>query len=405
MIYLDNAATTKVAPEVLESMMPWLTDGYGNPSSQYSIGIEAKNAIETAREIIARSINADPKEIYFTSGGTESDNMVLNTNRCSTIVSSTIEHHAVLNCVLKHGCYFVSVDKNGTVDLHELEDTLEQLKKERPSGYKLTEEKQLVSIMYANNEIGTIQDVDSIGWLCKRNSFDFHVDAVQAVGHVPIDVQKSRIDYLSASAHKFNGPKGVGFLYIKEDKFQEGQRKFMEGGGQERKVRPGTQNVAGIVGMAKALEIAVANMRDDTRRISECRNILYGEITNKIPRAHINGTADWRKRLPGNLNFRFDGIRGEELLEWLNQNEICVSSGSACSINDVKPSFVLRAIGLNDDEARSSIRFSIGKYNNKKEMYEVAKMVEYFVNVIHAEQMEVKNGGKRKGTRLGIKSK
>ena len=373
MIYLDNAATTKIDPDVLEAMMPWLTDHYGNPSSAYSIGIEAKTAIEKARETIANAINAEPTEIYFTSGGTESDNTVLMNSRKSTVITDLMEHHAVLECMSEHAIY-VDVDKNGFIDLHSLEEKLDYCK-DFPWG-------KLVSIMYANNEIGTLQDVDSIGWLCKRNGFNFHTDAVQAVGHIPIDVKKSRINYLSASAHKFNGPKGVGFLYIKEETHNNRQGKFMKGGMQERNFRAGTQNVAGIVGMAKALEIAVTNIRDDTHRVNECRNILYGEITNKIPRAHINGTADWRKRLPGNLNFRFDGIHGEELVEWLNQNEICVSSGSACSTGDGKPSHVLKAIGLTDEEARSSVRFSIGKYNKKKEMYEVAKLVEYFVNTV-----------------------
>lgn len=372
MIYLDNAATTKIDPEVYEAMQPYLLEQYGNPSAQYALGIDAKNAVEKARETIAGCLNCEPEEIYFTSGGTESDNWILNQPNWDVIITSEIEHHAVLNNVItKHYKSEIGVDKYGRIQLDKFREEIEQFR---------GMQNICASIMFANNEIGTIQDMSIIAGICKDNNVFLHTDAVQAFGHIPIDVQQIPVNALSSSGHKFNGPKGIGFLYIRKgfDIIP-----MLRGGKQENHLRSGTENVAGIVGIAKAAEISIRDMKANTLKINEIRNILYGEITNKIPIAHLNGTADWRKRLPGSLNFRFDGVRGEELVEWFNQNEIAVSSGSACATGTGEVSHVLRAIGLTEQQARSSVRFTAGKFNDRREVQKVVDVLEFYVNTVH----------------------
>lgn len=372
MIYLDNAATTKIDPEVYEAMQPYLLEQYGNPSAQYALGTEAKNAVEKARETIAGCLNCEPEEIYFTSGGTESDNWILNQPNWDVIITSEIEHHAVLNNVItKHYKSEIGVDKYGRIQLDKFREEIEQFR---------GMQNICASIMFANNEIGTIQDMSIIAEICKDNNVFLHTDAVQAFGHIPIDVQQIPVNALSSSGHKFNGPKGIGFLYIRKG-FDISP--ILRGGKQENHLRSGTENVAGIVGIAKAAEISIRDMKANTLKINEIRNILYGEITNKIPIAHLNGTADWRKRLPGSLNFRFDGVRGEELVEWFNQNEIAVSSGSACATGTGEVSHVLRAIGLTEQQARSSVRFTAGKFNDRREVQKVVDVLEFYVNTVH----------------------
>ena len=359
--YFDNAATTKLDDEVLKEMLPYLKDNYGNPSSIYKLGREARKAIEDSREKIAKVLNCKANEIYFTAGGSESDNTAIkgiakaNKKRGNHIITSKIEHPAVLETckqLEKEGfeITYISVDEKGIVDLEELKKSI------KPTTI-------LITIMFANNEIGTIQPIEEIGKIAKGNNIYFHTDSVQAVGSIKIDVQKLNIDSLSLSGHKFYGPKGVGALYVKTGVPFE---KFISGGHQERNKRAGTENVAGIVGIGKAIELAYENLDEYNKKIKELRDYYVKQVEEKIPYIKING--DMEKRLPGNSNISFRFIEGEGLLLNLDLKGICASSGSACTSGSLDPSHVLLAIGLPHEIAHGSLRVSIGKYNTKEEI-------------------------------------
>lgn len=369
-IYLDNNATTKTDEEVVKAMMPYLLENYGNPSSIYKIGRENRKAVEESREKIAEILNCKPDEIYFTSGGSESDNTAIRgiaysyKNKGNHIITSKIEHPAVLETckqLEKEGfeVSYIGVDENGIINLEELKNAI------KPTT-------TLITIMFANNEIGTIEPIEEIGKIAKENDIIFHTDAVQAVGSIKIDVKKLDIDSLSLSAHKFYGPKGIGVLYVRKGiKFN----KFINGGHQERNKRAGTENVAGIVGLAKAMELAYRDLEDHNKKIKELRDYYVEQIKEKIPYIKING--DMEKRLPGNSNISFRFIEGESLLLNLDLKGICASSGSACTSGSLDPSHVLLAIGLPHEIAHGSLRISIGKYNTKEEIdYVVENLVE-----------------------------
>ena len=369
-IYFDNAATTKLDEEVLEEMMPYLKENYGNASSIYRLGRESRKAVESAREKIANILNCKPTEIYFTAGGSESDNTIVKgiahsyKKKGNHIITSKIEHPAILETckqLEKEGfeISYVSVNENGIINLEELKSMI------KPTTI-------LITIMFANNEIGTIQPIEEIGKIAKENNIYFHTDAVQAVGNIRIDVQKMNIDALSLSGHKFYGPKGIGALYVKTGvKFE----KFIDGGHQERNKRAGTENVAGIVGMGKAIELAYSKLEEHNKKIKELRDYYVEQIKEKIPYIKING--DMEKRLPGNSNISFRFIEGESLLLNLDLKGICASSGSACTSGSLDPSHVLLAIGLPHEIAHGSLRISIGKYNTKEEVdYLIENLVE-----------------------------
>ena len=359
--YFDNAATTQVNQDVIKEMLPYFSIEYGNPSSLYSIGRRAKRALEEARRKIANIINCKPNEIYFTSCGTESDNLAIkgiayaNKEKGKHIITSKIEHPAVLNTCkeLEEQGYkvtYLDVDQNGIVNVEQLKASIKT-------------DTILITIMFANNEIGTIQPIEEIGKIAKRNNIYFHTDSVQAVGSIKIDVQKLNIDSLSLSGHKFYGPKGVGALYVKTGVPFE---KFISGGHQERNKRAGTENVAGIVGIGKAIELAYENLDEYNKKIKELRDYYVKQVEEKIPYIKING--DMEKRLPGNSNISFRFIEGEGLLLNLDLKGICASSGSACTSGSLDPSHVLLAIGLPHEIAHGSLRVSIGKYNTKEEI-------------------------------------
>ncbi|MBR5932248.1 MAG: cysteine desulfurase NifS [Lachnospiraceae bacterium] len=360
-IYADNAATTKMSKKAIEAMLPYLEEYYGNPSSLYSIGQEAKEALEKARAIVAKTIHADPKEIYFTSGGSEADNQAIRSaaaigkkNGKMHIISDAIEHHAVLHTLKKleeegFEVTYLPANENGIVRTEDVENAIR-------------EDTCLVTIMYANNEIGTIQPIEEIGRICREKKVLFHTDAVQVVGHLPIDVEAQNIDMLSASAHKFHGPKGTGFLYVKK-----GIRltNLIEGGAQERGKRAGTENVAGIVAMAAALEEEAAAIPEHTKKLSALRDKLIAGL-KEIPHSALNGDAE--KRLPSNVNFCFEGIEGESLLLLLDDKGISASSGSACTSGSLDPSHVLLAIGRVHDVAHGSLRLSLGDDATEEEV-------------------------------------
>lgn len=369
-IYFDNAATTKLDDEVLQEMIPYLKENYGNASSIYKLGRESRKAVEDSREKIAKVLNCKPNEIYFTAGGSESDNTVIkgiaraNKSKGNHIITSKIEHPAVLETckqLEKEGfeISYISVDENGIINLEELKKSI------KPTTI-------LITIMFANNEIGTIQPISEIGKIAKKNNIYFHTDAVQAIGSVRIDVQKLNIDSLSLSGHKFYGPKGIGALYVKTGvKFE----KYISGGHQERNKRAGTENVAGIVGIGKAIELAYDNLEEHNEKIKELRDYYVEQVKSKIPYIKING--DMEKRLPGNSNISFRFIEGEGLLLNLDLKGICASSGSACTSGSLDPSHVLLAIGLPHEIAHGSLRITIGKYNTKEEIdYLVENLVE-----------------------------
>ena len=373
-IYADNAATTRPSKTAISVMMKALEDVYGNPSSLYSIGQEAREALEQARADVAAVINAEPREILFTSGGSEADNQALRSaaaigkkNGKMHIISTAFEHHAILHTLErleKEGfeVTLLDVHEDGLVRLDELEDAIR-------------EDTCLVSIMFANNEIGTIQPIAEIGAICKKHNVLFHTDAVQAMAHVPIDVKAMNIDMLSASGHKFHSPKGVGFLYCRK-----GVRltNLIDGGAQERGKRAGTENVPGILGMAAALKEAAANMEKNAAHMSAMRDRLIAGL-KEIPHSALNGDAV--KRLPGNVNFCFEGIEGESLLLLLDDKGICASSGSACTSGSLDPSHVLLAIGRVHDVAHGSLRLSIGEDVTEEEIdymiTSVKEVVEY----------------------------
>lgn len=361
LIYLDHAATTAVHLDVLKEMLPYFTDKFGNPSSVYGFAANNKNKLTEARETIAGALGAKSEEIYFTAGGSESDNWAL---KCTAeaygvhgghIITTKIEHHAILHTCkyLQNRGYdvtYLDVDENGLVDLNTLEAAI------RPDTF-------LISIMFANNEIGTIEPIKEIGEIAHRHGILFHTDAVQAFGQIPIHVDEMNIDMLSASGHKFNGPKGIGFLYIKKGLKL---KSFIHGGQQERGRRAGTENVPGIVGIAKACEIAMAEMEERMKKETELRDYLIERILKEIPYTRLNGHS--KKRLPNNVNISFQFVEGESILIMLDMAGICASSGSACTSGSVDPSHVLLAIGLPHEIAHGSLRLTLGYENTKEEM-------------------------------------
>lgn len=364
LIYMDNAATTSTAPEVVSAMLPFFTEYYGNPSSVYNFAQKSKMAIEDAREIIADSIGAaKSNEIYFTGGGSESDNWALKSaafglkDKGNHIITTKIEHHAILNtCAYleKNGfeITYLDVDSEGFVSLEDVENAI-------------TDKTILISVMFANNEIGTIEPVQEIGAIAHRYGILFHTDAVQAMCHVPINVTEMNIDLLSASAHKFHGPKGVGFMYMKNSTKLE---PFIHGGAQERARRAGTSNVPGIVGMGQAVWLALSTLDKDTQSIINMRNYIVDRILGEIPDVTFDGPdIGSLKRLPSNMHFCFKDVSGDSLLIMLDMNGICASSGSACAAGSIDPSHVLLAIGRSKDEAKGALRLSIDKNLTKED--------------------------------------
>lgn len=377
-IYMDHAATTATRPEVVEAMLPYFTESYGNPSSIYDLGSKNKEAIAKARQTIADSLGTDSQNIYFTAGGSESDNWALVATaeaygkNGGHIITSKIEHHAILHTCdyLKTRGYditYVDVDENGIVNPADVEAAI------RPDTV-------LISIMFANNEIGSIQPIKEIGAIAKAHGILFHTDAVQAYAQIPINVDEMNIDMLSASGHKLNGPKGIGFLYIRKG---VKIKSFIHGGAQERKRRAGTENVPGIVGLGKAVEIAVATMDERIKTETELRDYMISRISAEIPYARLNG--DKVRRLPNNVNFSFQFVEGESMLIMLDMAGVCASSGSACTSGSLDPSHVLLAIGLPHEIAHGSLRLTLG-YETRKEdvdyvVDEIKKIVERLRNM------------------------
>ena len=372
-IYLDNAATTKTAPEVVEAMLPYFTEYYGNPSSVYSFASGNKEKINEQRERIAEMLGAAPNEIYFTAGGSESDNWALKATaeayaeKVKHIITTKIEHHAILHTgeyLQKRGyeVTYLDVDENGLVKLDELEAAI------RPDTI-------LISVMFANNEIGTIEPIKEIGAIAKKHGVLFHTDAVQAFGQVPIDVNECQIDMLSASGHKLNGPKGIGFLYIRKG---VKIRSFIHGGAQERKRRAGTENVPGIIGLGTAAARAAATMEERAKKEIEMRDYLISRVLDEIPYTKLNGHPE--KRLPKNANFSFRFIEGESLLIRLDMAGICGSSGSACTSGSLDPSHVLMAIGLPHEIAHGSLRLTLNEEITREEIDYVVEQLKTIVS-------------------------
>ncbi len=360
-IYLDNAATTKTRPEVVEAMLPYFTELFGNPSSVYGFASQNKEAVTVAREQIAKALNAPTQDVYFTAGGSESDNWALKAtmeaykDKGNHLITTKIEHHAILHTceyLEKNGCEvtYLDVDENGVVDLEQLKRSI------KPTTV-------LISVMYANNEIGTVQPVKEIGQIAKEHGVLFHTDAVQAFGQLPIDVAAENIDMLSASGHKLNGPKGIGFLYIRKGLKL---RSLIHGGGQERKRRAGTENVPGIVGFGKAVELAVSGMDAKIEKETKLRDYMIDRVLAEIPYVRLNGHRTLR--LPNNANFSFQFIEGESLLIMLDMKGICASSGSACTSGSLDPSHVLLAIGLPHEIAHGSLRLTLSEETTKEEI-------------------------------------
>lgn len=374
-IYLDNAATTKTAPEVVEAMLPYFTEHFGNPSSVYSFASGNKEVITKQREEIAKAIGANANEIYFTAGGSESDNWALKAtaecykNKGNHIITTKIEHHAILHTaeyLEKKGfeVTYLDVDENGVVKLEELKAAI------RPTTI-------LISIMFANNEIGTIQPIKEIGAIAREHGILFHTDAVQAFGQIPIDVDACNIDMLSASGHKLNGPKGIGFLYIRKG---VKIRSFVHGGGQERKRRAGTENVPGIVGFGMATQRAIRTMDERTTKEAKLRDYLIERVLAEIPYTRLNGHRS--ERLPNNANFSFQFIEGESLLIMLDMKGICASSGSACTSGSLDPSHVLLAIGLPHEIAHGSLRLTLSDETTQEDIdYVVDSLKEIVANL------------------------
>ena len=376
MVYADNAATTCVSKVALDAMMPYLTTYYGNPSSLYGFAQEAKEALEAARETVADLIGAaSPKEIYFTSGGSEADNQAI----CSAaangakkgkkhLISTKFEHHAVLHTLKK-------LEKQGfevtLLDVHE-----DGVVRVEDVAAALREDTALVTIMFANNEIGTVQPIKEIGALCREKGVPFHTDAVQSVGHMPVHVQEMNIDMLSLSGHKFHAPKGVGVLYAKKGMLLSN---VIEGGAQERGKRAGTENIPGIVALAAALKDSVEHMEENTAKITAMRDKLFTELS-KIPHSKINGSLE--HHVPGTVNMCFEGIEGEALLLLLDAKGVCASSGSACTSGSLDPSHVLLALGLPHEVAHGSLRLSIGEYNTMEEIDHIIEVVPQVVSYL-----------------------
>lgn len=377
MIYLDNAATTRTAPEVVEAMLPFFSENYGNASSIYGLGSASKKALNQARRTLAEALGARQEEIYFTAGGSEADNWALKAaaeaykDRGKHIVTTQIEHHAVLHTceyLEKQGyeVTYVGVDENGIVRLEELEAVI------RPDTI-------LISVMFANNEVGTLQPIKEIGQISHERGILFHTDAVQAFGQLPIRVDELHIDMLSASAHKVNGPKGVGCLYIRSG-LKLGS--FIHGGAQERSRRAGTENVPGIVGFGKAIERAVAIMPEKIEREKRLRDYLIDRIYEEIPYCRLNGDRD--RRLPGNVNFSFQFVEGESVLIMLDMKGICASSGSACTSGALDPSHVLLAMGLSHELAHGSLRLTLSEENTEEEMDAVVEALKEILGKLRA---------------------
>ncbi len=361
LIYLDNAATTKTAPEVVEAMLPYFTENYGNPSSVYGFAAKNKSAVDEQREVIAEALGADAREIYFTAGGSEADNWALKAaaeayeSKGRHMITTKIEHHAILHTAeyLESRGFevtYLDVDENGVVRPDDLRAAI------RPDTI-------LISVMYANNEIGTLEPVMEIGKIAHENGILFHTDAVQAFGQVPIDVDACHIDLLSASGHKLNGPKGIGFLYIRKG---VKIRSFVHGGAQERKRRAGTENVPGIIGLGTAVKRAVRTMEERTKKERELRDYLIDRVLAEIPYCRLNGHRT--ERLPNNANFSFSFIEGESLLIRLDMKGICGSSGSACTSGSLDPSHVLLAIGLPHETAHGSLRLTLGEDTTREDL-------------------------------------
>ena len=372
-IYLDNSATTQIKTEVLQEMMPYLTTEYGNASSLYSVGRNAKRAIEKARNRVAELLNCNHNEIYFTGGGSESDNIALkgfayaNKEKGNHIITSKIEHPAILETckTLERQGFevsYINVNEDGIIDVEELRKSI------KPNTI-------LISVMTANNEVGTIQPIEEIAKIAHDNNIVFHTDAVQAIGNVQIDVEKMRIDMLSLSSHKINGPKGVGALYIKNGIEVE---KFINGGHQEKDRRAGTENVAGIVGIGKAAEIARKNMETHIRNLSKIRDYYIKKVQKEIPDIRINGSME--NRLPGNANISFKGINASELIFKLDERGICVSSGSACSSGNTNPSHVLTAMNVPEVYLNSAIRTTFGDNNTFEQVDYVVKILKQIIS-------------------------
>lgn len=375
LIYLDNAATTKTSEEVVAAMLPYFTEYYGNPSSVYEFASESKKAVSNARRTIAETLGAQENEIYFTAGGSEADNWALKAtaeayqSKGKHIITTKIEHHAILHTaeyLEKRGfeITYIGVDENGVVKVDELEKAI------RPDTI-------LISVMFANNEIGTIQPIKEIGEIAKKHGVLFHTDAVQAYGQLPINVDELHIDMLSSSGHKLNGPKGIGFLYIRKG---VKIRSFVHGGAQERKRRAGTENVPGIVGYGKAAEIAAKTMKERTAKEIELRDHLIDRVLAEVPYTRLNGHRT--NRLPNNANFSFQFVEGESLLILLDNNGICASSGSACTSGSLDPSHVLLAIGLPHEIAHGSLRLTLSEETTKEDLdFTVDKLKEIVQNL------------------------
>lgn len=377
-VYMDHAATTFTKPEVFEAMLPFLKDRFGNPSSLYSIGREGKEAVEAAREQLAKALGANLEEVYFTSGGTESDNWAIKgtafarQKKGKHIITTPIEHHAVL-----YPCKYLEtqgfdvtylpVDKHGLIDPAEVEAAIRK-------------DTILISVMYANNEIGTIEPIPEIGEVAREHEIPFHTDAVQVIGKIPLEMKKkdSNVDMLSLSSHKFYGPKGVGALYIREGTEIDN---YMHGGGQEHKRRAGTENVAGIVGLGKAIELAAENLENHNEKMKKMIDSLLAGVL-EIPSCRLNGHPE--KRLADNLNFSFEYIEGESLLLMLDQMGICCSTGSACSSGSLEPSHVLRAIGLPPEIAQGSLRLTLGDENSEEDIDYVLEVLPETVKKLRA---------------------
>jgi len=377
LIYMDNAATTKIHSEILEEMLPYLSDNYGNPSSIYSIGRESKKALDIARERVAKALNTNSNEIFFTSGGTESDNWAIkgiafgNESKGKHIITTNIEHHAVLHTVAyleKYGFEIshIPVKEDGIVDIKDLEK-------------EIREDTILISVMFANNEIGSIQPIKEIGEIAHKKGIYFHTDAVQAVGNIPIDVKDLNIDLLSLSGHKINGPKGVGALYIKKG---VNISNMLHGGGQEMKRRAGTENVAGIVGLGKAIELATKDIPKKSKYLIELRDCFIKEIQEKVPDTILNGNPNLR--LPGNINICFKYIEGESILLMLDMKGICASSGSACTSGSLEPSHVLLALGLPHEIAHGSLRLTLSTENTKQDIEYVLETIPPIIKTLRA---------------------
>lgn len=382
LIYMDNAATTPTAPEVIEAMLPFYEQRYGNPSAGYDLGQTSKQAMEKARETIAASLGAMPQEIYFTAGGSESDNWALKGTaeslgyRGNHIITSRIEHHAILRTCeyLEQNGYevtYLDVDEWGTVSPEKVANAI------RPDTI-------LISVMTANNEMGTIQPIPQIGNVARHHGVLFHTDAVQAYGQMPIHVDAMKADMLSASAHKFRGPKGVGFLYVRESSRIP---PFVHGGGQERKNRAGTENVPGIVGMGKAAELAISTMTERSRYERRMRDYLIREVMRNIPDCQLNGSRF--NRLPNNADFCFTGIEGGNLLIMLDEDGICASAGSACSTGEHKPSHVLRAMGISEELCRGAIRLTLNEMVTVEDIDYVVDRLRENIAVLRSERADL----------------